>query len=200
MKRCLICLSAAAMLFFQGVTVEALALIDGRSILEAQAYGQKNAGLSLADFLRPWSTTVLKKDGPRETAYLYTPYLAIAADARTRSLAGSSIALSDSENALADYNGTVSFSLVLYGSPGSLFQQKPKISAYVGKRGIMPYRIVWPEANMVQVEIEGRHYLTANCYVYFSDDEFRGNEMITLIAITADGVEHHFKFDLAKLQ
>ncbi len=200
MKKRLICLSAAAMLFFQSGTAAAIALIDGNSIVEAQAYGQKNADISFADFLRPWSATALKKNGPQETAYLYTPYLAIASDARTRSLAGKKTGLTDCENALADYNGTMSLSLVLYGAPDSLFKNKPKINAYAGKQVIKPYRIVWPEGRMTQVEFEGKRYAAANCYVYFSDNELRGIERIVLRVNTADGIEHQFCFDLTKLK
>ncbi|WP_346354557.1 hypothetical protein [Azotosporobacter soli] len=197
---------ACAVIFFlllSGVaTASAMALIDAKAIREAQEYGRSNAHLAFQEFIHPWQGVLTKTVTayPEAQAYLYTPYLVIAVDARERTLSGQNVALADSEKALADYNGTLTFSVVLFASGEESFKHAPKVALQQTKSSVQPYRLVWPEGKLPQVSHGGKSYLKANCYVYFADRSVKISESANLSLFTGDGREHSFSFDLTRIK
>lgn len=184
-------------------TGSAMALINANAIREAQEYGRAHAHLEFQQFLQPWRGTQAKAAvaGLEEQAYLYTPFLVIAADARERTLNGqAALTLADSEQALSDYNGTLSVSIVVFGATDGSFKQQPKISLQQEKRSVKPYRIVWPESGLPQVSLHGKSYLKAHCYAYFSQQDVKEAESAQLVLLAADGREHSFSFDLLRMK
>ena len=134
-------------IFMLSDTVYAISPINSSVIKEAQSYGQLHVHRQLDEFLQPWVSYEEKAEslnGTAEHAYLYTPFLLIATDAREKSLNGQKVKLADSERILNNYDGTLSFSVVLFGNELH-FGQKAKVVLKQNKEIIEAYQVAIPQ-------------------------------------------------------
>lgn len=175
----------------------ALSLVNKEVILEAQAYGVKSKQLALTDFLAPWLAYEEKAPILNETtekAYLYTPFLLIANDARDKTRSKQPVELADSEKILADYAGCLVFSIIINGN-SSNFTDGVQVVLKQEKKVIKPYHAVANQPVKTPWFPDEPQY-AAHSHFYFPDKDILLNKPITLIVTTKDKQERRFYFDL----
>lgn len=170
-------------------------------ILEAQEYGVKRSQQPLTEFLHPWlayeeQATIISET--TERAYLYTPFLLLAYDARDKANSKQPVQLADSEKILADYAGCLVFSITVNGNAAN-FSDNAQVSITQDKKLIKPYHVVTnpPVKNPLPANDP---QFTAHSYVYFHEQEVVLGKPITLTVITNDKQERRFYFELAKFK
>lgn len=182
--------------------VLAISSINVEVIKEAQDYGKMNARYHLKDFLLPWISyeeNAVTLNDTAEHAYLYTPFLLIATDAREKSLNNQGVNLLDSERILTDYTDLLSFSIVLWGEKQD-FAQNASIILKQDKKVIKAYQINVP-VNAVKIsKDEGQPLFRAQCYVYFLEKNIQLDAPVTLSITTRDKKSHSFYFDMKKIK
>ena len=175
----------------------AITLINKDVIVEAQEYGVKRSQLPLTDFLQPWlayeeQAAIINET--TERAYLYTPFLLLAYDARDRARSKQSIELANSEQILADYAGCLVFSIIVNGNTEKL-SDNVQVIIKQEKRIIKPYHaVINPPVKKPWAANEPQY--TAHYYFYFYEREVDLSEPITLTVTTKDKQERHFYFEL----
>ena len=194
MKRCWI----LGILFFFCMQSPAGAVADITSnmIVKAQQYGIVYAKKSTQDFLKPWTTyeeEAISLTEQSERAYIYTPYLLVASDAREKQNSSKTIALADGKTLLKDYEKTMTFQVVLYGKKAD-FAQGLTATISQGKTVKKAYQMIVPD----KAEALGEEYC-AQCYFYFDEDDLSLNESITLNVVKKDGSKKKFNFALAQI-
>jgi len=165
-------------------------------IKEAQYYGQMHMHSQLNDFLRPWISYEEKADRLNETAehaYLYTPFLLIATDAREKGLNGQKIELLDGKRIVNDYAGTLSFSVVLFGTE-SEFGRNATVMLKQGEKVITPYQVAIPLNAEKTTRYSKKSAYKIQCYFYFFDKKVDFDKPMILSIVTGDKKEHHFYF------
>ena len=194
MKRCWIW----GVLFFFCMQSSAGAVADITSdmVAKAQQYGIVYAKKSTQDFLKPWTTyeeEAISLTEQSERAYIYTPYLLVASDAREKQNSSKTIALADGKTLLKDYEKTMTFQVVLYGKKAD-FAQGLTATISQGKTVKKAYQMIVPD----KAEALGEEYC-AQCYFYFDEDDLSLNEAITLNIVKKDGSKKKFNFALAQI-
>ena len=182
--------------------VLAMSSIDAQTIKEAQDYGKSNAQHQLQDFLLPWISyeeQAVKLNDTAEHAYLYTPFLLMATDAREKSLNGQSVSLLDSQKVVADYTDLLSFSIILFGEQQD-FMQNARLILKQDTKVIKAYQVNLPQNSEGIANDEGQPLFKAQCYLYFLEKDIELDEPVTLFIITSDNKEHYFYFDLVKIR
>jgi len=193
-----------AVLFFLMLngTAYAISPVTIDVIKEAQHYGQSHVHSQQNDFLRPWVSYEEKAERLNETvehSWLYTPFLLIATDAREKSLRGQNAELADSEKILNDYAGTLSFSVVLFGTEPH-FGQNAKVMLEQDKKIIKAYEVVIPlEAEKISWNSNKSAY-RLQCYFYFWEKKVARDKPMILSIVTGDKKEHHFYFAAANIK
>lgn len=183
-------------------TAYAISPITIDMIKEAQHYGQIHVHSQLDAFLRPWESYEEKAERLNETAehaWLYTPFLLIATDAREKALKGQKSAVMDSGKILNDYAGTLSFSAVLVGTEPH-FGRKAKVTLRQGKEVIQAYAVTIPAEGEKTTWHAGQGNFRLQCYFYFWDKKILLDQPIILSIVTDDKKEHHFYFAAAKIK
>lgn len=175
----------------------AITLINKEVILEAQDYGAKRSKLPLSDFLQPWlayeeHAAIINET--TERAYLYTPFLLLAYDARDKAISKQSIELADSEQILADYAGCLVFSIIVNGNTEK-FSDNVQVTIKQEKKIIKPYHAVINPPVKKPWAANEPHY-TAHYYFYFYEQDVVLSKPITLTVTTKDKQERHFYFEL----
>ena len=179
----------------------AISLVNKDVILEAQDYGVKRKQLALTEFLAPW--LVYEEKAPilnetTEKAYLYTPFLLIANDARDKARSKQVVELADSEKILADYAGCLVFSITANGNSPD-FTEGVQVILMQEKKVFKPYHAVAnPPVKTPRFPDEPQY--TAHSYFYFADKDILLNKPITLLVTTQDKQERRFYFDLPKFK
>lgn len=190
------------MLLLQGPAL-AMKPIDADAIFEAQQYGKQGAKMVLADFLGPWTAYEEKAvalDTTAERAYLYTPFLLLAANARDKTLKAQPVSLEDSQPILIDYAGMLSFSAVLLGRTPQ-FAQKMNVRLLQDKKEIAVYQSNTPAQAEKSAAANGSGELFyAQCYFYFLEKNVDLTKPLVLSITTTDNTERRFFFDLVKMQ
>lgn len=183
--------------------VYAVTPINEAVIKDAQTYGTAHNQMDVAEFLAPWTAyeeKAAKITDSAEKAYLYTPYLLIAVDAREKSQAKKPVKVGDSEKILSDYAGYLSFSVTLYGDTP---QFADKISAVIkqGNKDIFARDLNSAVAERISAAGNGNKplYMT-RCYLYFLERDIDQNKPVMLRVITGEKQNHSFYFDLAKIK
>ncbi|WP_371370915.1 hypothetical protein [Sporomusa aerivorans] len=179
----------------------AIALVKREVILDAQEYGIKNKQMALTDFLQPWlvyeeQATILNET--TERAYLYTPYLLLANDARDKARSKQTVQLADSEKILSDYAGCLVFSITLNGN-SEKFADGMQVVIKQDKKLIKPYHSVINPALKTPWFPDQPQY-AAHSYFYFRDQDLILTKPIILVATTKDKYEHRFNFNLANFK
>lgn len=177
-------------------TAYAISAINNAVIKEAQYYGRIKRHSQLDDFLRPWISYEEKAerlDDTAEHAYLYTPFLLIATDAREKSLKGYQVKVADSERVVQNYLGTVSFSVVLFGNQPH-FGEKAKVILRQDKKKIKAYEVVIPKEAEKKIGSGKQKSFKLQCYFYFGEKQIDPNKPMILSIITGDKQQHQFYF------
>ncbi|BBB93019.1 MAG TPA: hypothetical protein PKA28_01710 [Methylomusa anaerophila] len=179
----------------------AISPINQTVIKDAQKYGMSNIQKPLTDFLLPWvayeeQANIL--NATTESAYLYTPYLLIAADARDKALNQQTVKLTDTEKILSDYAGYLVFSVTLY-SDGPSFMDDYQIILRQEKTTLKPYQSLTNPVVKSPWHPQNPQFMS-QCYFYFSQKTVNLTKVVSLILITGDKREHRFHFDLSKIK
>lgn len=182
--------------------VYAVTPINEAVIKDAQTYGMSHSQMDVAEFLAPWTAYEEKAaqiTDSAEKAYLYTPYLLIAVDAREKNQAKMPVKIGDSEKILSDYAGYLSFSVTLYGDTP---QFADKLAAVIkqGNKDVLTRDINSAAAERVANANSNKALYMARAYLYFLQHDIEPNKPIMLRVMTGDKQSHSFYFDLAKIK
>lgn len=182
-------------------STSAISLVNRDVILEAQEYGIKCKQLPLTDFLNPWlvyeeQAAILNEK--TERAYLYTPFLLLATDAREKARSKQPVHLADSEKVLADYAGCLVFSITINGNTDS-FSNGVQLFINQDKKKIKPYHAVI-NSPVKTPWLPNEPQFTTHTYFYFNDKDLVLSKPITLVLTTKDKHERRFFFDLSKFK
>ncbi|MBP3400565.1 MAG: hypothetical protein J6K70_02220 [Selenomonadales bacterium] len=166
-------------------------------VAKAQQYGIVYAKKSTQDFLKPWTTyeeEAISLTEHTERAYIYTPYLLIASDAREKQNDNKTISLADSKGLLKDYEKTMTFQVILYGKKAD-FAQGITATITQGKTVKKAYQMIVPDK--AETVSEGQY--CAQCYFYFDEEDLALNQSIVLNVAKKDGTKKKFNFALAQI-
>ncbi len=189
-------------LLFVSRSVFAISPMNIAVIEEAQAYGKTQAHAKLEEFLLPWISyeeKTPKLNEYSERAYLYTNFLLIATDAREKSLNGLKPQLEDSEKILTNYNGFLTFSVMLYGAQPN-FAQNAVVELKQGTAKIKVQQATIPATAEKVVKGSDKPTFRSQCYFYFSTKDIVYDKPITLSIVTKDQNNHNFYFDFAHIK
>lgn len=183
-------------------TVFAISPMNIAVIKEAQSYGKTNANVKLEEFLLPWISyeeKTPKLNEFSERAYLYTNFLLIATDAREKSLNGLIPGLEDSEKILTNYNGFLTFSVMLYGAQPN-FAQGAIVELRQGNTVTKAQQVTIPPTTEKVVMNSDKPGFRSQCYFYFSTKDIVYDKPIILSIVTKDQRTHHFYFDFIHIK
>ncbi len=192
---------SVVILFSVSLSANAIALINKDVIIEAQQYGTKRSQQPLTDFLHPWlvyeeQAAIINET--TERAYLYTPFLLLAHDARDKSRNKQPVELANSEKILADYAGCMVFSIIVNGKDDN-FSDKAQVIIKQDKKIVKPYHAVTnPPVRISGASTEPR--FTAQFYFYFHERDIVMGKPITLSVTTKDKQERRFYFELSNFK
>ncbi|WP_373325893.1 hypothetical protein [Sporomusa paucivorans] len=183
------------------LAASAIALVNRDVILEAQEYGIKRKQLPLTEFLHPWivyeeQAAILNET--TERAYLYTPFLLLANDARDKARSKKTVQLADSEKILADYAGCLVFSITINGSTEN-FSNGIQATIKQDKKTLKPYHAVI-NSPVKTPWFPGEPKFTTHTYFYFNNREVQLNKPVTVVLTTKDKKERRFYFDLSNFK
>jgi len=179
----------------------AVSPVNEEVIKNAQTYGIVRSQLEVAEFLAPWSAyeeKAAKIAESTERAYLYTPYLLIAVDAREKNQAKKPVKVGDSEQILSDYAGYLCFSVTLYGDTP---QFADKISAVIkqGNKRLSAHDLTSTPAERTSMANGSKPLYVTRSYLYFLEKDIELSKPIMLLVMTGEKQIHSFYFDLAKI-
>lgn len=181
----------------------AMSAINITVIEEAQAYGKTYANVRLDEFLLPWISYEEKTpqiNELSERAYLYTNFLLIATDAREKELKGLTPVLEDSEKILTNYNGFLTFSVMLYGTQPK-FAQGATVELKQGNTMIQAQQVTIPSAaEKILLKSSDKPTFRSQCYFYFSTKDIVYGKPIILSIATKDLKKHNFYFDFEHIK
>jgi len=170
----------------------AVAPMTAATVKAAQDYGRKRADYPLAVFLQPWTVyeeRAAKRDDTAERAYLYTPFLLVAADARDRTAAGGTVGTADGEKVLADYEGYVIFGVTLVGGRED-FTGRYVATLRQGRKSVKPSLVHAPPPPADGSEAPCRVLV----YFYFPAREVAADRAAKLTVAAAGGRQRSFVF------
>ena len=182
-------------------TTFAIAPLNETTIKQAQLYGSSQSKSELLFFLKPWLSYEEKAEQlneKAETAYMYTPFLLIAMDAREKKLHNQPILIEDSENIITNYLGTLSFSVKLYGNTDNFSNNTIALLKQNGNL-IKAWSIAVPDKAEAAYNHEKYKYMVQG-YFYFNEKELTAKEPVTLVILTGDKKRHSFYFDIDKIK
>lgn len=197
MKRCWIL--GILFLFCMQSSVGAVEKVSGDVIAKAQQYGIVYAKKSTQDFLKPWTAyeqQAMTITEQAERAYIYTPYLLIASDARERQNSGKAITLSDSKELLKNYAKTLTFQVILYGTEAT-FANGIDATITQGDTVKKAYQKIVPDKASA---LSDKKQYSAKCYFYFDEKDLDLTAPIMLNVAKKDEFKKKFYFSLAKIQ
>ncbi len=182
---------------------------------EAQLYGIQHINLSQEEFLTPWRSYEehAPQLGPNANqAYCYTPFLVVAADARSKALENAPVMLQDGEKIWQDYAGFLTFTVQLYFSDPNI----PKdLSVWIEQKSskFFAYQVRLPAKNvpvMISPPVNSSHssasaakqaqqaYLFTG-YYYFTDNNSLHNGPLVLVAAWKDK-QYRFYFNMKAIR
>lgn len=187
------------LIFFITVPAEAVAPVNANTIKAALDYGKTKAGAPLSEFFRPWTVyeeRTVKLDETAERAYLFTPFLLIAADARDRTTSGAPVMMTDVEKILSDYNGYLIFAVTMHGRDpkftgnltATIRQEKITAKAHLINAPAVAEKASWNR--------DGESVYEAQCYLYFLTKEVSIDKQATLVISAGDRHQRSFYFPL----
>jgi hypothetical protein len=196
-----VCFLIVMLLFWCAVPAAAALPVNADSIAAAQEYGKSNADRQLNEFLQPWTVyeeKVVKLDETVEHAYVYTPFLLLAADARDKTLNSQTISKADAEKILTDYNGYIIFGVVVFGGAQD-FADKLVIAVKQGKKTVLAHQESRPaKAEKAAWSPAQNPVYACHAYFYFKSKDI-AIDMPLVLQISGNGVQdRRFNFDLGR--
>lgn len=179
----------------------AISPVNDNTIKEAQNYGRVHRASSLENFFAPWAAyeeNAQKLDEQTEHAYLYTPFLLVASNAREHALVDQTVSLADSHKLIQLYSGYLTFNVTLLGSTPH-FSETNTCVLSTNNKTISYYQASEPEITKTTWYPNPPLY-KANHYFYFLANQVNLEKPITLIVNTADKREHKFYFNLSNIK
>lgn len=192
-------LLGALFLFLMQGTAGAVANVAGDMISKAQQYGIVYAKKSTQDFLKPWTAyeeEAMTLTEQSERAYIYTPYLLVASDARDRQNKNQAITLNASKEILKNYDSTLTFQVILYGSQAD-FANGMTATLVQGNTVKTAYQQIVPDRAAALTD--SKQY-SVKCYFYFEEKGLDLKSPVTLKLNKKDVFEKKFYFALAKVR
>ena len=195
-----ICL-VVVLLLCCAVPVAAVAPVNADSIAEAQEYGKLRADRPMDEFFQPWTVyeeKCEKLDETSERAFVFTPFLLLAADARDKTLNSQPVSVSDAEKILTDYNGFVIFGAIIFGSEPdfadkltvTVRQDKKTVKEQMDTRPAKAEKAAWSSAQ--------KPVYVCQAYFYFKSKDIANDKPVVLQISGSGKLERRFSFDLAK--
>lgn len=181
---------------------DAVAVVNGESIAAAQDYGRKKADLPLAEFFSPWTVyeeKAVKVNALTERAYVYTPFLLLAADARDKTLNGQPVKIADSGDVLTDYNGFVIFCVTIFGYDAAL-GNKVTVSLKQGGKTQKANSVTTLAADNVQGAAGQRPVYGGQFYAYFLAEDVATDKTAMLQVTAGDKRQRKFYFNMSGLK
>lgn len=181
--------------------VSAIANLNNATIKQAQLYGVSQSNIELQEFLCPWVSyeeNAEQINDSVESAYLYTPFLLIATNAREKTLKKEPVLLSDSEKIITDYLDTLSFSVKVLGDEDGFSKEISAILQQDNKQ-IKAWYWSLPQHDEKCTWIPGNRYM-AQCYFYFDEKALDIEKPVILVITTKKGKLYKFYFDLKKIK
>jgi hypothetical protein len=177
----------------------AAAEINGDIIAAAQEYGREKASIPLTEFFAPW--TVYEEKAAKITpftdrAFVYTPFLLLAADARDKTQHGQPVRASDSELVLTDYHGFVIFGITVFGHDPALGSKITVTLKQDGKTKKV-HSMTTLTAENVQGIAEQRPLYGGQFYAYFLADDVVPEKTAILQVTAGDKRQRKFYFNLS---
>jgi hypothetical protein len=190
---------AAILLVLLASQALAMSPVDTLVIKDAQEYGRRMALENYSTFMAPWTAfeeKAQKLNDFTEHAYIFTPYIIVASDAREQALKNQVSRIENSEQALAQYNGFLVFSVDLYAQePASL--EKLTVKLIQGQRVIPTYYV--NPAKKSRVDVNGKLMVSTQYYLYFEDKAILRNKPVILHITDRSDRMRSFFFDLGKI-
>lgn len=188
-------------LLFVSASANAIALVNKEHIIEAQEYGKKSTQQPLTEFLHPWlvyeeQAAIINEK--TERAYLYTPFLLLAYDARDKAMSKQPVDLANAQRILEDYAGCLAFSITINGNTDN-FSENVQVVIKQDKKIIKPYHAV-VNPPMKSPGSSKTTQFTAHFYFYFYDKDVVMSKPITLTVTTKDKQERRFYFELSNFK
>lgn len=182
-------------------TAHAMSPVSEDMIRHAQYYGKSHAHVPEDEFLQPW--TVYEKEAKRlqsseEHAYVYTPFLLVAADARSRYLQGEALYIEQGKEVLQQYADTLVLKVIVHGHSAS-FVKNTKSAIRQEDKVIAPYECLLP--TMAEA-VEGAYINTKfkmEEYVYVKMKQLVVSKPIRVSVTTGDTQQHHFYISLSSI-
>jgi hypothetical protein len=168
---------------------------------EAQLYGIHNINLSNEAFLAPWRSNEEQADqfGPiPNQAYCYTPFLVVAADARSKMLNNAPVLLQDGTKIWQDYAGFLTFMIQLYLTEPII----PKdLSVWIEQKNsrFFVYQVQLQTETKPVIIVKDKSFYLFSGYYYFVDDDIRYDSPLVLVVAFKDKqVRFHFNMKLIR--
>ncbi|MDR3564863.1 MAG: hypothetical protein P4N59_25990 [Negativicutes bacterium] len=192
-------------LFLLWGSVQAVAMtpINADVIAQAQEYGKTRTDRSLTEFFQPWTVYEEKADKLDETgerAFVYTPFLLIAADARDKTLNSQTVRLSDAEQVLTEYNGYLIFGVIVFGNEAD-FAAKMVASLMQGGKSVRPQSMYQPpEVEKAAWSSSQTPVSSARWLLYFKMKDLAVDKPLVLQINQNGKPDRRFFFDLAGIR
>jgi hypothetical protein len=190
-------------MIFMGVfyfNAMAMAPITNDLIKEAQEYGKNKSGMEYTEFLKPWTSfeeKAFKLDETTDRAYLYSPFLCLAADSREKVLKGQAVDITDSQKVLEDYGGFLIFSVSIFGD-NEQFSHNITAALKQNKKSIPVYQASIP-AEPTKISVNNHEVYMVQAYFYFQETDVAISQPV-LLAVQGNKKQRNFYFDLAKIK
>ena len=181
--------------------VEAIKQVNSDMIRGAQEYGQRFATQDAETFLLPWTVYAENTRNVSEISergYIYTPYLLIALNAKDKTVQGLPVRLADSEKILTDYNGFITFEVILFGT-SSDFASGITSSLHQDKNRTEAHQVILSSNTRIAGKYYGENLYRAQYYIYFLDKGVNIRRALKLTVSGGDNSERHFIYNLTRI-
>lgn len=185
--------SICLLIFLFNQVCSAISPANNDTIKEAQEYGKNFSNIAFSEFIRPWTIyeeKAAKLDIRSDHSFIYTPFSLIASDARIRQLSGKSISIDNGREVIDQYNGYLTFYVILYASEPN-FTQSVKATLISSGNIVTPSTSPKFEIEKTPWYPEKPKYM-ATMYLYFPLDSILLDFPAVLSITTEDG--HNYKF------
>lgn len=174
------------------------------TLKKAQEYGISKANVPYQEFAESWMVYEEHAEilnDTAERAYVFTPFLLVANDARGKVINGEKIVLADSESVLRDYAGCLVFSVVLFSDTPNFMKNMSCTLQQGGKHTIIKsYHISVPAEAMESPWHPKHPKYMGQCYFYYKEKDIKPDKPAILTVHSQDNVKHRFYFDLVKIR
>ena len=173
-----------------------------QNVRDAQEYGKKKSMTHINEFLAPWTTYEEKAtiiNDATEKAYIYTPYLLVAHQAREYTVAKKVPTAADAAAATKDYEGYYCFAINIVGYDPN-FVSSIVVSAEQENQPVPVESINATKAEKMSVPVGAGPQYTSHVYAYCKDSDVKAGKLLRLTVFCKDEKYRSFNFDIAKIK